>query len=684
MIYNNKSNKNKIRRSRDVKSNYISSMLDSELENRRYIIERYNGAMITWTTIQFKKYLMDKTDNEEALTKLFSYTKSLLKSPTGSGKTYSLIEIAKKVALKTGRRIIFAVPKKKQAEQIGHEYNIPYVTGDTKSIDQDGNVIVCVYDSLAKVFNLKEWAIDNKTTICVDECHRMRYDSTFRVRAIHGIKKVIKHTNYIFISATTRVMEDIDFEYKVECKPESPNYNYGLCYICNYNSTLINSVIEVINLVKAGIKRKILLFIENKDTLQKLKTYLETVYGYRVAVLTSETKEEVAMQGLVENSVLEGFDIYLATSVIEEGINIKNKEQFVCIYAVDSLNPSYDSLEQACARLREEGHICVIMKKNSDIDANQDLLMKDNIQSFEELERKVAKVNHLYEQYIECELFKDNKSFIDSITIGRYVYFNDEDNIWEVDKDKYLRFCELQKNKEVANNNTMHEAQVRKRVKAKEFKYLELTSGSKDETDEKYKEISKEFNEAKQQEIDHLIESIAEMKEETRACLFEALYSNSIGQEGSILTDEERELITTIRGHKEVSKLLKDSLKYKIDIEDQIVNLKYDYKTMKHNTKLTKYKKCNIMLLPGVTEIMGLGEAELVHYTKLRKLLDDKTGKLLNNKILLKVYKIKNPYHKDKGLTEKQKNSVFKFINEVYYSCLKANGQIKLGNLILE
>lgn len=669
-----------------MKRTKINTMLACELTDEKEIIKRYSETVTSWVMLEFNKYLTDRKGNEEELTKLFNITKGLLKAPTGSGKTYSLIEIAKKVAVKTGRRIIFAVPKKKQAEQIGKEYKIPCVTGATKKIEEEGNVITCVYDSLGKVFKLKEWAIDDRTTVICDECHRLRYDINFRTRAIHGIKKIIKDTNYIFISATTRIIEDVEFEYKIECKTEKVNYNYDLCYICDYDGTLINSVLEVINLINAGKKHKILLFIENKDTLQKLKKYLEEVYNYKVAVLTSETKEEEAMQGLVNNSVLEGYEIYLATSVIEEGINIKNKNKFVCIYTVDSLNPSYDSLEQACARLRTEGHTSIIMRKNNDTAPNIDTLTKDVDMTFEELERKIVNVNMIYEMYKTNDLYKDNKSFMDSISIGRYIYFNDETEFWEADKDKFLRFTELQKEKEIAKNKFLHESQVRARVKAKEFAYLNLTTNKDDPTNERYKEISKEFNEEKQQEIDNLIESITNMREEARACLYEALYSNTIGREGSTLKEEEKQLITTIRGHKEVSKLLKEIIKYKVNVENQTIEINGDYKTLRRNTKLAKYKRYNAIALSSITDIIGFEDEELTHYMKLRKILDTKEETILNNEILLKVYKIKNPHHKGKGkdLTQRQKNSVFKFISEVYFACQKTNGQIKIGKLILE
>lgn len=655
-----------------------------------------------WVKIEYKKYLSDQEGNIKKLEELFTTNRGLLKAPTGSGKTRTFLEIANYMTKKLGKRLIFAVPKKKQAEQIEQEYRklgigVTCVTGDVKAITDDNLIIACVYDSIEKVFKLKDWAIDDRTIVIFDESHRGRYDAIFRSRAVKLMNNVISKTTCIYISATTKIIEDLEFDIKIECTPTQKNHNYDVCYYLNYGEEQTRKGILmglIPTLIKenpaTGKKLKVLLFLNDKKILNNLKEYFECVHDSKVAILTGDTKdkENKTMNQLVTTGELKGADIYLSTSVIEEGINIMNTEQFACIYAMDSLNPCYDSLEQACARLRTKGHIAIILRKENDQLPQLRKLLEDEEEIYNRELEKIDLLNNRYKQLIEDGLIeKGNKTFIDALTVGKYIILNDESNTWEISKDRFIRYKFLMQDKFIFNCKQAHKREIKKRVKAKKFLHMVWRSGLTKEQEQAYKEISKKNSEERKEEIKVLLEIIKSMSEEAFFTLEHVLLSNgtSLTVKGIPIKEEEKGYIELIRNHKEVSKLLRGLLTHKIDIKNMLITHDTDYRFLKKSLKKIKYAKWNSLINYEMIKDMDIEDEDALEYIKIRKYFDTKQGKELNSKDIFRSHKIKSPNSKEtvKTLSDKQVEGAINLLNNVYHVGFKENSsQYRLGTLL--
>ena len=651
--------------------------------------ESYIPIKKDWIDIKYNKYLLDIQGNKEILLKLFKNQKALLKAPTGSGKTYSLIELAKLATTETGKKIIIAVPKKKQAEQIEKEYNIPCVTGDTKKIDSNSKIIACVYDSIQKVFSLKDWPINSDVTVIIDESHRMRYDSIFRHNALKRIKNVIKDTNIIYISATTKIIEDIQFDIKISCTSSKVNYNYNACYFFDYTSTSELALLGLINHINnmdriTKLYTDILVFWDNKKKLENIKEIFEN-YGYTVELLTSETKEEKAMNTLVATSKLTGAKIYLCTSVIEEGINIKNKNKFACIYVMDNTT-SYDSIEQACARLRTDGHDCFIMRRLKDETIKGGKVRIDINKKLEEARKKVEALNISQKTLKEAGFEQDYiLSSFDGLSKNKEFIYNKELDSWQLDEDRLVRGLTLEVDRNISKNTGLHRNELKRRIKARDFiEFEECFIKTTKTQHELIKELKGEQAEQQKTHRENLLKSINNMSE----FCYEVL-EYSLSKDGTVTThkhiplkEEEHQLIKTIVSDKDIYNICKSLMLIRLDIKETIANNNTDYKEIKTHIRRTFWRQYNkIKTLKEAINYLDLEEYNAGTYYKIRKICDKYINKRIPNDIQVKLYKIINPRYKKQELTQQQQEKVLSLLNDIYKCYLLNDGRVKIGNL---
>lgn len=651
-------------------------------------IDDKSQELTTNKIIKFNNYLTDIKGNREILLNLIRQDKGLLKAPTGSGKTYSMLEVAKEDSLASGQRYIFAVPKTKQAQQIEKEYNIPSVTGVTRQVG-GGNVVACVYDSIDKVFSLKQWTKDERVTVIVDECHRMIYDSTYRRQALDRIKGTIDKTKYIFISATPKVIEDsVAINMRVECKPRQTKYNYDIGMLYDYTTTEHEALLGVINTLTKpnleGKRLKVLVFIDNKSKIERYKQTLE-IDGHKVGVLTSDTKEEQAMETLVKDSLLRGYDIYLATSVIEEGINIKNEDKFACIYLIDNNSPNYDSIEQACARLRTKGHTCMIMRKHQEEEAT--IITEEQLQAskqeLEEARKNIERVNAMYQLAKGLGGSIDIKTTIDGIVKGGYYILDGESDTWRLDEDRLKRVQHLAIHKTINSSIMLHKKEVMKRVKAKQWAIYKGVDIATEEQVESYK-LASEIDKTKRElERETLLGTIRELSTQAYFTLQEFLITGTLGAKGVPISPQELDILKAIRDNKDIIKLLKKMNSIRLDIQDTLQEGDMDYKQLESYLRQETYKRYNAKTYKEVLEILDLSDLESSRYTKIRKIGDNLVGKTLSKDNLIKFYKVDNPNYRGKELSDKQLDKAREIIGQVYNLYETSKGRLKLGKLLV-
>ncbi|MDY5211100.1 DEAD/DEAH box helicase family protein, partial [Intestinibacter sp.] len=118
-------------------------MKESLLESINY--SNYNPNAV----IKINKYISESEGFLRLpLIRAIQGQKTLLISPTGSGKTYSIINMLKEVDNLGEIKSIFIVPNSINVEQIKVEYEVPGAWGDIPVLPEleKGNVIVMTWD----------------------------------------------------------------------------------------------------------------------------------------------------------------------------------------------------------------------------------------------------------------------------------------------------------------------------------------------------------------------------------------------------------------------------------------------------------------------------------------------------------------------------------------------------------
>lgn len=333
----------------------------------------------------------------------------LLIAPTGSGKTYSIINILKQFDYKS----IFILPNSANVEQAMAEYDIPgaYDTLSATEAIEKGNVVVMTWDKVSK---LTEMDLSGHIVV-IDEIHQT-YTDTYRKKAIKGLYEVSKKfKGRIDITATPNKLDFEIYDYITEYKQKNTTkYNVKL-----YNGTDTKKIIDILNNSNNGA----LLLNDTKE----LK-YISMMLNKKSDIITSDTKEA---SKLYNNIMLKGdmgdFKVLLNTTTIVAGVNIKNPHISDIIVANIK---DIGTIKQYIARFRdlEKVNIHIFNKYQEENKVyNVEWLVSENIK----------KANILKDAYnIACN---GNSEFstlglnINPINLDTNIYFNKDTNKYEVD-----------------------------------------------------------------------------------------------------------------------------------------------------------------------------------------------------------------------------------------------------------
>lgn len=294
---------------------------------------------------KFEKYIPVEFSKEM----LKAEEKILIKSPTGSGKTSSLIRAAKELAEEhtangQTRFFIFSVPTIAITDQVAHDHKILSVRGQTLNLYQQikeyindgGRVITCTYDMTLILHELlqsiKPFA---SYSLMVDEVHQLTHNYNFRTRAIESLMTMQKYAkSFIGLTGTEEdVLRDMfDKEIHVTTKYEkAPCQMWGALIFekKEEEEPLLYQLIKQ----KADSGKRLLVFIQNKDVIKRLQIQLKKA-KIKVAIvasdgkLTNSTYKTLVQQSIFPNDV----QVILSTSVLSDGININNENsKYDCI-----------------------------------------------------------------------------------------------------------------------------------------------------------------------------------------------------------------------------------------------------------------------------------------------------------------------------------------------------------------
>ena len=396
----------------------ISCLIDNLKENKDFIndteIINYSKFKAN-KTISIDKYI---SEHDEAVTNAINGAKGgethLLIAPTGSGKTYSIINILKKYKYKA----IFILPNSANVEQVMSEYNIPGAYDKLSAADamEKDNVVVMTWDKVSKLTeaDLSEYII------IIDEIHQT-YTDTYRKKAIKGLYDVSKKfKGRIDITATPNKLDFEIYNYITEYKQkEQTKYNVKL-----YNGIDTKMIIDILN----NSNNSSLLMNDTKE----LK-YISTMINKKSDVITSDTKETSQLyNNIMTRSNMGDFKVLLNTTTIVAGVNIKNPN--VSDIIVSNIK-DLGTIKQYVARFRDLKEVNIHIFNNYQEECkiyDIEWLVNENI----------SKANILKDAYnIACN---GNSEFstlglnISPVNLDTNIYFNKDTNSYEVD-DIYIR-----------------------------------------------------------------------------------------------------------------------------------------------------------------------------------------------------------------------------------------------------
>lgn len=259
---------------------------------------------------------------------------SLIVAPTGSGKTYSIINMLKR---SKDTKSIFIVPNSINVEQIKVEYNIPGAWGDIPVLPEleKGNVIVLTWD---KFIQLDE-SILKDYIVVLDEVHQT-YIEMFR---INKINKLYENLGYckgqIDITATPNKLSFNNYDYILKYEQETQTkYNVKL-----YNEVCDETIRNIINNSKK--------FALLKDDTNYLNFIKENNPDKKIDVITSNTRNlSKAYKEIVTKSTMKKFDGICNTSVLMAGVNIYEPEMTDIIIVEEK---DIATIKQYVARFRD-------------------------------------------------------------------------------------------------------------------------------------------------------------------------------------------------------------------------------------------------------------------------------------------------------------------------------------------
>lgn len=338
-----------------------------------------NGKKSKYFQYLYTKKILDGKDNDKSIEDILCLRnqKNLIRSQAGSGKTYSILKVARQLKQLT----VLAVPSRNQALQIQEEYKdleVKAIVGGVNVQDVDlnqHNILIVVFDKLEEVLT-----ICNVDNLIIDECQELVL-ATYReklsdiekffIRIIDLFGEKINQLNVIYLTATPNSCMYVHFDnvYTFEQKDKDvfPNGYRLIYYKDDLEESLKAILIDIIN-----SKKRVLIRINDIDMMISLKLYLEELYkGINIGYINSKekgfTEDETSKiikyfndmtECVINKSCLPNCQIFFTTCILDKGININyiengSLEDLELIYVVKSIDDVLiDNMIQFEARIR--------------------------------------------------------------------------------------------------------------------------------------------------------------------------------------------------------------------------------------------------------------------------------------------------------------------------------------------
>lgn len=338
-----------------------------EKTNKYPLVDKFKADV----SLDAKRYVSEISP--EIIKFINNNQKTLIQSPTDSGKTYAM---CKEIAPGLKGKTIILQPLVSVTEQTGLKYKIPYLTGESNDIDKNTAItealITTTYEQGLKLIG----EFDN---IIFDEAHGITND-TYRNEVISKLLYKLEQADkkVIFLTATPHnLFTEIGFKsvsIKLsEYKPETVIFRKGYSDIWN---TLNEHEKQRKNKGIAIYK------VQSKDKIKAFRKQLIKQNKYKSdEILMLYSDEQIKKHSdynlLIEDEIFsKNTKIVLATSFINSGLNINDKRVSEVVNIESNYYANPDEFKQFIARVRSESNANVKYYTYFKIPENQKTLNK--------------------------------------------------------------------------------------------------------------------------------------------------------------------------------------------------------------------------------------------------------------------------------------------------------------------
>ena len=464
----------------DINKKFEISCLKEHLQNtNKQDVEIINYANYKANeVIEIDKYISEhKSSIINCIASAMNNNTNLLIAPTGSGKTYTIINTLKELNIKA----LFILPNSSNVEQVMTEYQVLGAYGNELNAKEEikkGNIIAMTWD---KTKQLKDIDL-TEYIIIIDEIHQT-FSDLYRAEAIQALYSITsKCKGRIDITATPNKLDFSIYDYITEYKQkEQTNYNLKV-----YDNIDTKTIIDIINNSK-----KSAMLMNNSSTL----TYISNNINKVNQVVTSDNKDSNNLyNNIINKSSMCECEVLLNTSVITAGVNIYEKD-ITDIIVVNIKDVA--TIKQYVARFRDlkECNVHIFNKYKEE----------NNIYSIEYLVRQnIEKYNSVIDS-LNSSLNKNNEFDLVASSIRAIRLDKDETNIYFDKKDKIHKLNEFsirgKTYTKYYNSRAIHSFKV---LLKEYFNSVEIVNDVTEQLTEELKEHNRNIKENKEQAIELL------------------------------------------------------------------------------------------------------------------------------------------------------------------------------------
>lgn len=272
----------------------------------------------------------------------FSPTIHLMNMGTGTGKTHFVIHSLISKVLREGKRLLYLCNRTALCSQvcqaIADRYNDTVnVTSPMASAYYGTNtlpaIIVQTYQGLESIICngvdwIREWGYFDY--IVADECHYFVQDTSFNSYTRLSFEAIFSQRCQIFfMSATMEEFKALIHQKVTFYRHNSMNVCDALLHIKEHiiedefagiDAVCFHETSEIISKINAGKKgKKWLIFVESKSLAKKL----DDAIGMNSCIITADDKDSKEFELITRQEQFHA-DVLIATSVIDNGVNIKD------------------------------------------------------------------------------------------------------------------------------------------------------------------------------------------------------------------------------------------------------------------------------------------------------------------------------------------------------------------------